>query len=145
MLKIGDIMSRDVLTLPPDMPAHDAAAALAQRGISGAPVVDTSGRLVGILSLTDLTDPERRPRTSACTVGHLMTPALLTLHDSDLAMNAVRLMVREQIHRVVVLDDDGQLAGIVTPADIVRALAAGARIDDDAPDPGPARPATTVH
>ena len=123
-------MTREVLTLPPDLPAEEAAAALAAHGVSGAPVREPDGRIVGILSRGDLTDPERRPPRGAPTVRDLMTPGLLTLRESDLAMNAVRLMVREEVHRIVVLDDAGELAGIVTRSDVMRALVAGDPLDD---------------
>jgi predicted transcriptional regulator len=128
-LKIADIMTRDVLVLPPDMPVEEAAAALAEHGIGGAPVREADGRIVGILSRADLTDPER-PRGAARSVRDLMTPGILTLRDSDLAMNAVRLMVREDVHRIVILDDAGELAGIVTPSDVLRALVAADPLDE---------------
>jgi CBS domain-containing protein len=127
VLSVADIMSRNVLTLSPEMSADEAARALAERGISGAPVSDRTGRLIGVLSRTDLADPERRPTMARPrTVGELMTAGLLTLRESEPAMNAIRLMVREEVQRIVVLDDDGRLVGIVTPSDVLAALV-GAR------------------
>src|SRR5215471_13940796 len=143
MLKIADIMTRDVFTLAPDQPADEAADALAARVVSGAPVRDAKGRIVGVLSRSDLSDPERRPQGTPRTVGDLMTPGMLALRDSDLAMNAVRLMVREEVHRIIVLDDDGELAGIVTPSDVLRALVAGDSLDET-DEPGPPGP-VTIH
>lgn len=135
MLKISDIMTRDVFRLSPTSTAEEAAWALSVRGISGAPVCDPGGRLLGVVSRTDLSDPERRPAADPAASGRLvrdiMTPGLLTLRDSDLAMNAVRLMVREEVHRIIVLDDDGELAGIVTPTDVLRAMAGGDPLDDE--------------
>ena len=143
MLKIADIMTRDVFTLAPDQPADEAADALAARGVSGAPVRDASGRIVGVLSRSDLTDPERRPPGVARTVGDLMTPGMLALRDSDLAMNAVRLMVREEVHRIIILDEAGELAGIVTASDVLRALVAGDPLDESS-DGDPSDP-VTIH
>jgi CBS-domain-containing membrane protein len=142
-LKIADIMTREVLALPPDMPAEEAAAALAEHGVGGAPVREGDGRIVGILSRADLTDPDRGPRGAARTVRDLMTPGILTLRDSDLAMNAVRLMVREDVHRIIILDETGELAGIVTPSDVLRALVAGDPIDES-PERDPSDP-VTIH
>lgn len=51
---VADVMTRSVLTLSPDMTLERAAEVLVEKGISGAPVVDAAGRLVGILSETDL-------------------------------------------------------------------------------------------
>jgi CBS-domain-containing membrane protein len=133
MLKINDIMTRDVFTLSPQTSADEAAWALAVRGISGAPVRDAMGRLLGVLSRSDLTDPEREPwGPGGKTVRDLMTPALLTLRGTDPVMQAVRLMVREEIHRVVVLDEYGHLAGILTSTDILKALVEGMPINDSA-------------
>ncbi len=50
----ADVMTRDVLTLSPGMTLEQAAERLVQRGVSGAPVVDERGRLVGILSESDI-------------------------------------------------------------------------------------------
>lgn len=50
----ADVMTRDVVTLSPDMTLESAAERLVQRGISGAPVVDEHGRLIGILSESDI-------------------------------------------------------------------------------------------
>ena len=136
MLKISDIMTSEVFTLSPSASVEEAAAALAARGIGGAPVRDEAGRLVGVVSRSDLTDPERRAPASdreAGTVRDIMTPGLLVLRDSDLAMSAVRLMVREGVHRIIVLDDGGRLCGIVTPSDVLRALTAGDPLEDEPP------------
>lgn len=56
----ADVMTRDVVTLSPDMTLERAAERLVERGISGAPVVDERGRLVGILSETDILQTLRR-------------------------------------------------------------------------------------
>jgi CBS domain-containing protein len=53
-MRAMDIMTTDVITVDPDMTVQDLAKLLAERGISGAPVVDASGRLVGIVSEGDL-------------------------------------------------------------------------------------------
>jgi CBS-domain-containing membrane protein len=54
---------------------------------------------------------------------------VITLYADDPAMAAVDQMAKRAIHRIVVLDQDSKLAGIVTPMDVVRALAAGRRFD----------------
>jgi CBS-domain-containing membrane protein len=151
MLKIRDIMTRDVFTLSPQATPEEAAWALAVRGISGAPVRDAMGRLLGVLSRADLSDPDRAAwRSAGKTVRDLMTPALLTLRAADPVLNAVQLMVREEIRRIVILDEYGQLAGIVTATDVLRALADGLLDDDgdahDSPlDDDVARERATVH
>src|SRR3954466_11342417 len=104
--KIADVMTRDVFTLDASTPAETAAAELSVRGFTGAPVRDARGRLVGVLSRSDLMDPERTQGSlETKEVAELMTPALFTLHPHAPAIQAIRLMVREGIHRVVIVDD----------------------------------------
>lgn len=141
-LKIADIMTREVLTLSPELSADEAQAALRARGFAGAPVRAANGRIVGVVSWADLVTTSRGAGGETRTVAELMMPAPSALRDTDLAMNAVRLMVREEVQRVVgviVLDERGELAGIVTPRDVLRALLDG---EEPADDPGGAGPAT---
>jgi predicted transcriptional regulator len=126
MLKISDIMTRDVFTLSSSASASQAAWELSVRGFTGAPVRDARGRLVGVLSRSDLIDPERNPPTGGPKdVQDLMTPAMFTLHQSEPVVRAIRLMHREGIRRVVITDGGGQMVGIVTASDILRQLAWG--------------------
>ena len=126
MLKIADIMTRDVFTLPATCRADRAAWELALRGYTGAPVRDDAGRLVGVLSRSDLADPERNEGgLQQREVQELMTPAMFTLPPTAPVMQAIRLMVREGIHRVIVMDDERTLVGIVTSSDVLTALARG--------------------
>jgi predicted transcriptional regulator len=130
MLKISDVMTRDVFTLAASAPAQQAAWELSARGFTGAPVRDERGRLVGMLSRTDLLDPERnRAGAVAKQVQDLMTPALFTLHPSEPVSRAVRLMVREGIRRVVIMERSGEMVGIITASDVLRQLAYGDGID----------------
>jgi predicted transcriptional regulator len=133
MLSVRDIMTTEVFTLSEDATVEDAAWGLAARAISGAPVRDRNGRLVGVLSKTDLIDPDRASTSDDVprTVGDAMTPALLAMRVDDPAIDAVRLMVADGIHRIVVLDDRNRLAGIVTPMDVLKALLGGARFADE--------------
>lgn len=54
VLRVRDIMRREVFSVPPDLPLREAARRLWDRGISGAAVVDESGRVLGVISTTDL-------------------------------------------------------------------------------------------
>jgi CBS-domain-containing membrane protein len=137
MLTLRDIMTADVFTLSEQATLEEAAFRLTEHAVGGAPVRDRLGRLVGVLSKTDLVDPERwaQRRGDGSTVGEAMTPALLALHVSDPAIDAVQLMAADGIHRVIVLDESGRLAGIVTPMDVLRALARGERFDSETRTP----------
>jgi CBS-domain-containing membrane protein len=130
MLLIKDIMTTNVHTVDADAPAEEAAWGFTFRHISGAPAHDAHGNLVGVLSSSDLVNPEPAQWIKGePTVGDLMNPDVISLYKDDPAMAAVNEMASRRIHRIVVLDDDSKLAGIVTPMDVVRALARGARFE----------------
>ena len=126
MLKLSDIMNRDVFMLSASAPADQAAWELATRGFTGAPVSDETGRLVGVLSRSDLMDPERNQGSLGDKeVADLMTRAIFALEPQAPVIKAIRLMVREGIHRVIVMDARREVVGIVTSTDVLNALARG--------------------
>jgi predicted transcriptional regulator len=130
MLRISDIMTREVFILPSEVSTEEAAWGLIAHHVSGAPVRASDGRLIGVLSKTDLADPDRNDRSDGkLSVGELMTPAIFAMHSHEPAINAVCAMVREKIHRVLVTDREGTLVGIVTPMDVLTAMANGERFD----------------
>ena len=130
MLRIKDIMTRHVYTVDASASAGEAAWGLTRRHIGGAPARDESGNLVGVLSSSDLVNPEPAQWIRGeATVGDLMNPDVVSLYEDDPALAAVTEMVKRDIHRIVVLDPESKLAGIVTPMDVVRALARGERFD----------------
>jgi len=130
MLRIKDIMSKQVYVVDEDASAVEAAWGLTRRHIGGAPARDAQGNLVGVLSKGDLVNPEPAQWIRGeATVGDLMNPEVISLYADDPAMAAVDEMAKRDIHRIVVLDADSKLAGIVTPMDVVRALAGGKRFD----------------
>lgn len=126
MLTIGDIMTRDVYAVEFEASAEEAAWGLTRRNIGGAPVRDKEGRLVGMLTKDDLVDPAPRQWTKKeSTVGDLMDPDVLAVYQDDPALVAVHEMSARKLHRVIVLDADNNLVGIVTSMDVVRALDRG--------------------
>jgi CBS-domain-containing membrane protein len=126
MLQIKDIMTRAVYTVEADASAEEAAWGLTRRHIGGAPARDGDGNLVGVLSSSDLINPEPKQWIRGePTVGDLMNPDVISLYAEDPAMAAVTEMAKRDIHRIVVLDQESRLAGIVTPMDVVRAIARG--------------------
>jgi CBS-domain-containing membrane protein len=130
MLKIRDIMTANVYTVEADASAEEAAWGLTRRHLGGAPARDAQGNLVGVLSSSDLVNPEPAQWIRGeATVGDLMNPEVISLYADDPALAAVTEMARLNIHRIVVLDEESKLAGIVTPMDVVRAVARGASFD----------------
>jgi CBS domain-containing protein len=130
MLLIKDIMTSAVYTVEADASAEEAAWGLTRRHIGGAPARDAAGNLVGVVSSSDLVNPEPAQWIKGeATVGDVMNPDVVSLYADDPAMAAVTEMANRRIHRIVVLDAESKLAGIVTPMDVVSALARGARFD----------------
>jgi CBS domain-containing protein len=138
MLRLRDIMTRDVISATPDMTIRDAMELLSERHVSGAPVVD-GGKVVGIFSATDLltllaelndTTPSltfrrRRGRSAPLedvTVDEVMTRKVHSLPPDRSVDEAAALMGAKQIHRVLVMQGDVML-GIVTTSDVAKAVA----------------------
>ncbi len=90
--------------------------------ISGAPVVEQpQGRLLGIISIQDLI---KRWRTTADDlVGEHMTHTVVTVRTDDRAVKAINLFAQYGYGRLPVVDEAGNLVGIVTASDIARAAA----------------------
>jgi predicted transcriptional regulator len=123
--EVRDVMSEAVVFVRADMLAAEAAEVLTRHRINGAPVLGLGGRVVGVVSKTDLVDPRRAREETGLLVESLMTRILVAVRARDPLMQAVRLMVEEDIHRALVVNDDGTLAGIVAPMDILRGLLNG--------------------
>jgi CBS domain-containing protein len=143
----ADIMEKDVVTIREDQTLKELAELLISRRISGAPVVDAEGRLVGVVSQTDLVrrDREEEPPHEApsyhqnidrwlgrqgfqveapdyALVRDVMTPVILSAAVDTPLGDLARLMTRKRIHRLVIMRG-GRLAGIVTSMDVMRAFA----------------------
>lgn len=139
-MKIRDLMKKDVVTVGIDASLRDVAAVLAERGISGVPVVH-EGRVVGVVSEADILAKERgeAPRRGlfgflvddraaaelkleARTAGEAMNAPAVTIGPHRPVAEAAARMIDEDVNRLPVVDSDGALVGIVTRADLVRAF-----------------------
>ncbi len=126
MLRVKDIMTKSVFTLEAKASMVEAAWALTRRKINGAPVRDEEGRLVGMLSRSDLVNPEPHDWIKGeALVEDLMTPQVLGLYEDDAAVAAAHGMNEANVHQALVYGPNGELAGIVAAMDIVRAVAQG--------------------
>jgi predicted transcriptional regulator len=122
MRTVGEVMEPHVFWVPADMPLGRAAEELAAQQISGAPACSPDGKIVGMISMTDLTE-NYGGANELRLVRDVMTPEVLTVKQGDPLEAAIRLMAFEGVHRLVVLDDDERLAGILTSMDVLRELA----------------------
>jgi CBS domain-containing protein len=147
--RVSDIMTTDVVTFTRDTSVEDAVQALAARKITGAPVVDDDGRLVGLLDDSDLILSEARiPAPSAIeilgayiplpgaldrfrdevqhalarTVGEAMDDDPPSVGTDAIVEDVATIMLRRHVSRVPVVDADGRVVGIVSRGDLVAAL-----------------------
>ena len=126
---VGELMSGDPVVAVADMPLADAAALMESHHVSGLPVIEGSGRLVGVISQTDLlharTTEELWSSWPGLTVRHLMTSPAITVTTDVSIEAAARMMEERRIHRLVVTSADGQTAiGVLSVSDLVRFMAA---------------------
>ena len=120
-LLVRDVMTQAIVFLRTTHTLDQAWDAFHRHSVNGAPVLSPGGRLVGMVTTSDLADP-RRHRTEPCTVADVMTKVIYAVRADDGVDLAARLMIDENIHRAVVVNEDGSIAGIVSPLDILRVL-----------------------
>lgn len=122
--KVSDVMVKSVMVVEPRMSARDCAKAMAKRGVSCA-VVTQDGNAVGILTERDLVSKVMADALDAKTVQvrDIMSTPLITVSPDSPLTDAAQLMAEYRVRRLVVVDDAGALAGIVTTGDIARSLA----------------------
>lgn len=144
-MNAGDVMTREVVSVGRETPIRKAIALMLERHVSGLPVVDEGGKLVGIMTEGDLlrrsetgTARHRRHwldmllgpsrmageyvRTHGRRVGEVMTHEVVSVAEDTPLEEVVRLMEHHRIKRVPVLYRDS-LLGLVSRADLLRALA----------------------
>ncbi|HTJ42474.1 MAG TPA: CBS domain-containing protein [Kofleriaceae bacterium] len=114
---VSSVMSRDVLCVAPDMSLAALAELMIGKHVRSAPVCDERGRVIGVVSMSDLA------RGGGTTVGDVMMPFAFTLAASASLARAAALMAYEGIGRVVVVEPDGTVAGVVSAVDVMRWLA----------------------
>ncbi|MBI2921354.1 MAG: CBS domain-containing protein [Planctomycetes bacterium] len=114
----GEVMSSPVKTVGLDATIWEAADALRKGGVSGAPVVDGRGKPAGVFTLSDLAAYVLSTRGDF-RVREFMTAGVVTVSPEATTSEVVETMRRNKVHRVFVAGADGQLAGVVTPLDLL--------------------------
>jgi CBS domain-containing protein len=140
-MRVQDVMTKGVISITKYEPIMHVADILTEKNISGLPVVDKERRVLGIITQADILSMigvsrehtfkdllkhmlgEPLPlRKMGDTVGDIMTsPALTIKPDANIA-EAVKIMDERKIRRLTVVDEKGVLIGIVTRADILKAV-----------------------
>jgi CBS domain-containing protein len=147
---VADVMSSDPIVVRPETPLKEAIRILAEKRISGLPVIDDAGKLVGIISETDLMWQETGVTPPAYimfldsviylqnpgayerdlhkalgqTVGEVMSKNPVTISPDKSLKEAAKIIQEHKVHRLPVLDSTGKVIGLLTRGDIIRAMAA---------------------
>ena len=150
MIKVKEIMTREVLTVTPDTEITQATKLLIDNRINGLPVVDEEGKIKGILCQSDLIAQQKKlplpsfftfldgfipmtsmkqlekqiQKVSATTVGNVMTPNPVTVNPETYINHVAALMVDKNYHTLPVVEG-GKLVGIVGKEDVLRTLTSG--------------------
>jgi CBS domain-containing protein len=133
-MHVADVMQTNLRTMRGTDTVGEAISLLAESHVSGVPVVDEHGRLVGVLSSSDILgalaehkEPEGREAVFEETlVQEVMTPRPQTITPDASLRDAAQRMLYLEIHRLFV-EHETRLVGLVSTTDLVRALA-GARV-----------------
>lgn len=147
-MRAKEIMTKNPITFTPDMPVKEAAKILAEKDIGGAPVLDKDGRLIGIVSESDLIIQDVRLRfptyieifdgylyspisfsrfeeefrkAVGAKIGDVMTVDVITVDEDVTIEDIATLMTEKDIGRIPVMSGD-RVVGIITKGDIVRAI-----------------------
>lgn len=135
-----DIMRGEVVSVPPETDVWDLARLFSTKGITGAPVVDKAGKLLGVVSQTDIirhlkevaksadwlfdfyAEPEPdagRPRGPSLTAGDLMTKDVITAEEDATVAELAHVMLSKRVHRLIITRG-GRISGIVTTMDLLK-------------------------
>jgi CBS domain-containing protein len=143
-MRVREVMTENVLMIGPAAPLKDVAKILVEYKVSGLPVCDIEGHVVGVISEGDILYKEHDPtdghvggplawivdgspnlrgvaKAQALTAGEAMTSPAVTIPSYESVAQAARIMCERRVNRLPVVKE-GKLVGIVTRADLVRAF-----------------------
>jgi CBS domain-containing protein len=140
-VKVNEVMTREVATVSAETPLKTVAEIMSRRRVSGLPVIDLQGKVLGIISdkdfLSHMGDGTARSfmdvvseclKGGGCVAapvrakhaGDIMNSPAITVGQDTSVMDAARTLVEKGINRLPVVDEKGRLVGIVSRADVVR-------------------------
>jgi CBS domain-containing protein len=121
---VGDVMTSNPFLIVDTASLLEAAGILDSKKITGLPVVDATGKLVGVLSQTDLVRARANQQLAknwpGLAVGEIMTKPALTIAATARLDEAVKVMEERRVHRLVVTDETANPIGIISTSDLVR-------------------------
>lgn len=120
-IRVDAVCRHPAITCPPEMDLIEMARIMRGDNISGVVVVEEN-QPIGVVSLRDLRDllADGTKDVSSLTVRDIMNPGLISIRTNDYLFKAIFLMAKHNIHRLVVLDEEDQLFGVMTDTDLFR-------------------------
>lgn len=115
-MKVKDIMTREVITVKEDQTKQQAARLMAEHRISGLPVVNDDGMLVGLLTEHDIIG------STGNKVRDIMTRGIISVSEDSDIEEVSRILVHQRIKRLLVLEQ-GRLVGVISRGDLVKEVA----------------------
>lgn len=112
-------MNADVVATFPHTTLEQAARELARLEISGLPVVDKAGQVVGIVTESDLLTALLHPMAAGTLVSSIMTESVVTIDEFASADSVIRLLREKRLHHLPVTRQ-GVVVGLITPQDLIR-------------------------
>ena len=117
---VGDLASKDVISLNLNCNLKEAATLFSQNGIDGAPVMK-NGKVVGVFTVTDLIQAIAEDNDEA-TVGDLMSTKVIIINEDLKIAKAIEILFKKSISRLIIADNDNNLLGIVTRTDLINSI-----------------------
>lgn len=118
---VRDIMQSEVLAVVPEMTVRELIHLLLEERISGAPVLGPTGKVLGVVSSTDVLRMTASGTPPNARVAEIMTPVAFSVDPDESLSDLARFFRRGRVHRALVMED-GVLVGVVTPFDVLHAL-----------------------
>jgi CBS domain-containing protein len=120
---VSEIMTSDAICVSAETPVEAVVKLFLDRNLSGVPVVDDRNHAVGVISKTDMLRERCRAEHDPRPVGDVMTPVAFTMKETAPISQAAALMAFEQIHRLPIVSDSGEVIGILSSIDVLRWIA----------------------
>ena len=117
---VGEIASRDVISFSVDCSVKKAAKELSKHNIDGAPVVKDD-KIIGVFTLTELVNAIAEDKENL-SVGELMSRDVVIVNEDLKIVNAIELMLKKSVSRLIISDNNENLVGIVTRTDLINII-----------------------
>ncbi len=118
LIRIGEVMTRDPITVEPTRTVRTAASTMLKYGVGGLPVVNSLGELSGIITRTDLLKAFASKYAGSFTVGDMMRRDFSTVNPGHSVFYVSRLVSVDPAGKVLVVDENGKLLGVIAKRDL---------------------------